>query len=78
MDANGIKVGFLAYNEWNSNYNNEFLESIKNDIKEIKKEASLVVMGAHPHVLPGFESYPNLDGEEKIITYSEPFKRYIF
>lgn len=29
-----------------------------------------LVMGSHPHVLPGFESYPNLDGEEKIIAYS--------
>lgn len=102
IESNGIKVGFLAYNGWDSNYNDKFLEGIKNDIAELKKEANMVaiyfhwgnerenyptttqknfahfsidngadlVMGSHPHVLQGIESYPNKDGEEKVIAYS--------
>ena len=102
IEANGIKVGFLAYNGWDSNYNDKFLEGIKTDIAELKKEASMVaiyfhwgnerenyptttqknfahfsidngadlVMGSHPHVLQGIESYANKNGEEKIIAYS--------
>lgn len=102
IESKGIKVGLLAYNGWESNYNDKYLEDIKNDIDELKKEADLVtvyfhwgvekenyptkvqkdfahfsidngadlVMGSHPHVLQGIESYPNKDGEEKIIAYS--------
>ena len=102
IEANGIKVGFLAYNGWDSNYNDKFLEGIKTDIAELKKEASMVaiyfhwgnerenyptttqknfahfsidngadlVMGSHPHVLQGIESYANKNGEEKVIAYS--------
>jgi len=102
IESKGIKVGLLAYNGWDSNYNDKFLEGIKNDIKELKKETDLVtvyfhwgiekenyptkvqkdfahfrvdngddlVMGSHPHVLQGIESYPNKEGKEKIIAYS--------
>lgn len=102
VEVDGIKIGLLAYNGWDENYHEEFLDGIKNDIQELKKEANLVaiyyhwgdersnypsktqkdfahfsidngadlVMGSHPHVLQGLESYKNKDGEDKIIAYS--------
>ncbi|GAA0223029.1 CapA family protein [Metaclostridioides mangenotii] len=102
IESKGIKVGLLAYNGWESNYNDKYLEGIKKDIDQLKKEADLVtvyfhwgvekenyptqvqkdfahfsidngadlVVGSHPHVLQGIESYQNKDGETKMIAYS--------
>ncbi|WP_304340206.1 CapA family protein [Metaclostridioides mangenotii] len=102
LESKGIKVGLLAYNGWESNYNDKYLEEIKKDIEQLKKDADLVtvyfhwglenenyptqvqkdfahfsvdngadlVMGSHPHVLQGIESYQNKDGDAKMIAYS--------
>ncbi|MGL5693177.1 MAG: CapA family protein [Peptostreptococcaceae bacterium] len=58
IEVKGIKVGFLAYNGWDSNYNGKYLEEIKNDISKLKENgANLVVTYFHW----GLESeyYPN-------------------
>ncbi|MBU5306153.1 CapA family protein, partial [Clostridioides mangenotii] len=47
IESKGIKVGLLAYNGWDSNYNDKYLEGIKNDIKELKKETDLVTVYFH-------------------------------
>lgn len=47
VDANGIKVGLLGYNGWPSNYTEANLNSMKNDIDELKKEADIVAVYFH-------------------------------
>ena len=36
IDVKGIKIGFLAYNGWDSNYSQSYLNEIKEDINNIK------------------------------------------
>ncbi len=47
VDSNGIKVGLLGYNGWPENYNQENLDSMKDDIESLKKEANMVVVYFH-------------------------------
>ena len=47
VDVKGIKVGLLGYNGWPENYNKEFLNSMKNDIQSMKKDADIVLPYFH-------------------------------
>ena len=47
IDTNGIKVGLLGYNGWTENYTEENLNSMKNDIETLKKEADMVAVYFH-------------------------------
>lgn len=47
IESNGIHIGLLAYNGWPSNYNDSFLDNIKNDISNLKKDVSMVVVYFH-------------------------------
>ncbi|GAA0864350.1 CapA family protein [Paraclostridium tenue] len=47
INVKGIKVGLLGYNGWPENYNKEFLDSMKNDIKNMKKDADIVLPYFH-------------------------------
>lgn len=58
IEVKGIKVGFLAYNGWDSNYNEKYLEEIKSDISELKENgANLIVTYFHWGVESAY--YPN-------------------
>lgn len=47
IDINGIKVGLLGYNGWPENYTKENLDSMKNDIESLKKEANMIAVYFH-------------------------------
>ena len=47
IDTNGIKVGLLGYNGWTENYTEENLNSMKNDIEVLKKQADMVAVYFH-------------------------------
>ena len=47
IDTNGIKVGLLGYNGWPENCTEENLNSMKNDIEALKKEADMVAVYFH-------------------------------
>lgn len=47
IKVDGINIGLLAYNGWPSNYNDSFLDSIKNDISSLKKDASMIIVYFH-------------------------------
>lgn len=47
VDSNGIKVGLLGYNGWPENYNQENLDSMKDDIESLKKETDMVAIYFH-------------------------------
>ena len=47
IDTNGIKVGLLGYNGWTENYTEENLNSMKNDIETLKKEADMIAVYFH-------------------------------
>ncbi|MGL5329199.1 MAG: CapA family protein [Peptostreptococcaceae bacterium] len=48
IEVEGIKVGLLAYNGWDSNYNEKYLEEIKYEIDELKEnKADLIITYFH-------------------------------
>lgn len=47
IEANGLKLGLLAYNGWDSNYNDDFLQKIQKDISKIKEESNIVAIYFH-------------------------------
>lgn len=47
VETNGVKVGLLGYNGWPENYTEANLESMKNDIENIKKDADMVAVYFH-------------------------------
>lgn len=58
IDVKGIKVGFLAYNGWNSNYSQSYLNEIKEDINNIKESGANMVI-TYFHWGAENDYYPN-------------------
>ena len=47
LEVKGIKIGSLGYNGWPENYNEEYLDGIKKDIENLKKEADSILVYFH-------------------------------
>lgn len=47
IDIKGVKVGLLGYNGWLENYNDKYLNNMKNEIEVMKKESDLILAYFH-------------------------------
>ena len=58
IDVKGIKVGFLAYNGWDSNYSQSYLNEIKEDINRSKYDGADMII-TYFHWGAENDYYPN-------------------
>ncbi|MGL5329005.1 MAG: CapA family protein [Peptostreptococcaceae bacterium] len=80
IETKGIKIGKLGYNGWPENYNEEYLNMIEDDIKNIKKECDMVLVYFHwgdentyyPNEIQKKFAYHTIDSGADIVIGSHP------